>query len=156
MTDTTILALTGMGIPPYSARGLTQTLGHIDGAVQQRRTINGTLTDISDSLFQKYNSTISGSDQQPPALEGKWPGLILTVDCMVELAITGEVGYDTTDEPTTTEGSPFDRPVVPGSVRHETGFTFYRPRLTMMVTGFTVTKDEWGAAVDWSLALEEV
>lgn len=30
-----------------------------------------------------------------------------------------------------------------------------RPTLTMMVTGFTISTDEWGATVSWSMDLEE-
>lgn len=149
MPDNTVLVLTGMGVPPYSARGLQQSLTHIDGAVSMRRTINGALLDIADPLFRKYKSDVTGSDQQPPALEGIWPGLTLTVRCIVELSVAGEAGT------TTTEGE-FAREAVPGSVRHDSGFTFYRPILTMKVTGFTVNKDEWGAVIDWTLNMEEV
>lgn len=145
LTEITELRLTGMGIPPYSARGLTQSLTPIQGAGQMRRTVNGNLRDIADPLFRKYQSGISGADQEPPAIEGIWPGMVLTVDCVTELAFEGE--------PST---GGFVRPAVPDSVREANGFTFYRPRLTMLVTGFNVSRDEWEATISWSLALEEV
>ena len=39
--------------------------------------------------------------------------------------------------------------------RTDAGFIFYRPRLSMRVVSFEVERDEWGAAVAWSMALEE-
>lgn len=150
--ESTILVLSGMGIPPYSARGLQQTLTHIEQAAGLRRTVNGSLVDLSDPAFRKYASTITGSDIDPPALESAWPGLVLTVDCIPELATPSNTETETGTE---TE-QVFDRTAVPGSVREEAGFTFYRPRLSMRVTGFNINRDEWGAVTDWTLQLEEV
>jgi len=142
MTDaTTLLVISGMGVPPYSARGLSQTLTPIPASQQMRRTVNGELLDISSPLFRKYASSISCTDQQAPALEGIWPGQVLTVDCVAELAY-----------PTMT-GSP-ERTVV--ASREEGAWTFYRPRLVMMVTGFQTQTDEYQAVVAWQLDLEEV
>lgn len=140
MTDT-LLVLSGMGVAPYSARALTQTLQPIAQAAQQRRTVNGALVDVSASQFQKYRSTITCTDQASPALEGVWPGAELVVDCVAELS------YETMT------GAPA-REVV--ASREADGFTFYRPRLTMLVTDFSVQTDEWGASVGWTLGLEEV
>lgn len=140
---TTVLVLDGMGVPPYSARGIKQTLAPISAAQQVRRTVNGELLDFSSSQFRKYQSTITCTDQQAPALNGIWPGQVLTVDCIFELA------YETM-----TGGA--DRTVVPGSSREEDDFTFYRPRLTMRVILFETNKDEYGADCGWTLELEEV
>jgi len=38
-------------VPPYSARGLTQTLTPIAAAANMRRTINGELLDLSAGQF---------------------------------------------------------------------------------------------------------
>jgi hypothetical protein len=141
MSDDTLLVLAGVGIPAYSARGLSQQLEPIDGAANMRRTINGALNDLSVVQFRKYRSTISCSDQEPPAVDGVWPGRVVTVDCVAELSYP--VG-----------GTP-QRPVVAGSERIEGDFTFYRPQLTMLVTGFSVQRDEWGAEVQWQMELEE-
>lgn len=141
MTDTTILRLEGMGVPPYSARGLTQSLEPIQGAGQVRRTVNGTLVDFSGSQFRKYKSTISCNDQQAPALEGIWPGMTLTVYCVAEL------GYETST------GGP-SRPVA--SSRTDGDYTFYAPILEMKVMNFSETRDEYGSQVQWTLELEEV
>lgn len=149
MTDT-ILTLTGMGIPDYSARGLTQTLTPIGASVVMHRTVNGELVDVSPEQMRKYQSAISGDDQEPPALEGIWPGMQLTVGCMVELARQGG------ETETETGTDALERPAVAGSIRYAGGFVFYRPVLTMLVIGFSVERDEWGAAISWSLQLEEV
>ena len=138
----TVLRLTGMGIPPYSARGLSQTLTPVPASQQLRRTINGTLVDFSSSQFRKFQSTISGDDQQPPALNAVWPGTELIVDCISELAYESSTG------------SP-DRQEVAGSIRYEGIFTFYRPQLTMKVVNFSTNSDEFGAQISWSLDLEE-
>ena len=141
MSDT-ILVLTGIGIPAYSARGLTQVLQPIEAAGSQRRTVNGTLVDLSLAQFRKYRSTIRCSDMEAPALDGIWPGHMVTVDCVVELSYPSA-------------GSP-DRTPVTGSVRSEGGFIFYRPQLTMQVIGLSIEKNEWGAVTGWTLELEEV
>lgn len=139
----TILVLAGVGIPLYSARGLTQSLDPIGAAAFTARTINGELMDLSAAQFRKYKSTISGTDQRPPAVDGKWPGQIVTVDCVAELAYL------------TSSGSPA-RPVVSGSSHTEGAFTLYRPQLVMMILGFTMAKEEWAANVPWQIDLEEI
>jgi hypothetical protein len=154
----TVLSITGIGFPPYSARGLTQTLVHIGQAAQLRRTVNGELVDISDPLMRKYASTIAGSDQEPPALDGIWPGLEVTVQCIQELALVDN-DVPTDFEETTEVEAPTDlglgRPYVEGSVRRSNGYLFYRPILTMLVTAFDCDRDEWGAAQRFRISLEE-
>lgn len=140
----TLLALTGIGVPPYSARGLHQTLQPISGSTQLRRTVNGVLADVGDPLFRKYASTITGNDIDPPAIDGVWGGLQLTVDCIAELSVA-----ESTDPV-------FGRPLASAPARSEAGFLFYRPRLVMLVTDFNVNRDEWGDATSWTLNLEEV
>lgn len=142
LSDSTLLVITGLGIPEWSARGLRQTLRPIGQAEAQARTINGTLVDVAETQFQKYRSTIRCSDQQPLAFDAVWPGKTLTVDCVSELAyLTG--------------GSPA-KTVVSGSSRVDGLFTFYRPRLTMLMTDFRSNTDEWEGEVGWTLELEEV
>ena len=138
-----VLTLSGIGVPPYSARGASQTLEPIGSSQQLRRTINGELIDISRAEFRKYRSTISCVDQQPPAIDGVWPGRVLTVGCISELSYL------------TAGGAP-SRNIVAGSSRTEGDYTFYRPSLTMRVVSFSQDTDEYGAEVSWSLQLEEV
>lgn len=134
-----------IGIPPYSCRNATQTLGPIAQTKQTRRTLNGAMRDISQPEFRKYGSVISCTDQSSPALAGVWPGRVVMVDCTVEL------GYRTLD------GDPTPRTAVPGSTRVEGEFTFYKPRLEMMITDLApVSRNEWSADVTWAITLEEV
>lgn len=140
----TVLRMVGVGVPPYSARGLKQTLAPIDQATNLRRTVNGALKDISFSGFRKYKTTISGTDQRPPNFDGRWPGLTVTVDCIAELSFTPD------------EGDTRQRTAVPGSEHTEGAHTVYRPRLTMKITALSIDEDEYGAQISWSLDLEEV
>lgn len=139
---TTLLSLSGAGLPDYAARGLTQTLTPITAGRQIVRDINGGLHDWSNSSFFKYASVITGADIDPPALDGIWPGLLLNVCCICELAYL-------------TSGGTAQRNVVSGSSRVSGPYTFYRPLLTMRILNFSTSTDEYGAAVSWSLELEE-
>jgi hypothetical protein len=137
----TLLVISGAGLPPYSARGLTQSLGFIQQAVQQRRTINGKMLDLSLEQFRLFTSTISGADQRPPF--AYVPGTVVTVDCLSYLAFK------------TSGGSP-ERDRVPGSDKVEGAWTYYRPRLQMMCGPISISEEEWVAGVSWSMTLEEL
>lgn len=141
--SSTLLDLGAIALSDYATRGLTQTLEPIAASSQMRRTVNGALADISASQFRKYQSTVACRDQVPPALDGIWPGQSLTVKCMAELSYV------------TSGGSPA-RSVVSGSSRTEGSFTYYRPEMSMRVVQFNIDTDEWGAAVGWSLELQEI
>lgn len=146
MTDT-LLAISVLGVPRYSARGLTQTLDTKSSGSQTdnsvlRRTVNGHLVNLSPPQMQKYSSVISCTDHRVPAVDGVWPGLLVEVDCVAELSYLTAVG---------TPG----RVPVPGSSRVEGDYTFYRPRMTMMVVDHNISYDEWGSMVSWQLTLEE-
>jgi len=140
MTTPTLLIIDEIGVPLYSARGLTQTLAPIQQASQVKRTVNGDLMDIGDSNFRKFASTISCNDRRAPA--SVWPGTTVTVDCVAELNYL------------TATGSP-ERAVVTGSEYTEGDFTFYRPRIIFKVMSNTQQTDEYGARVGWQLDLEE-
>lgn len=141
MANETVLVLAGVGVSPYSARGLTQQLEPIPAASNVLRTINGGLLNLSRPQFQKYHTVITGNDQNPPAVDGVWPGREITVDCISELSYP--VG-----------GTP-QRDVVAGSSYTEGDFVIYRPRLIFRVINFTTTKDEYGAVTSWSLEAVE-
>src|SRR5215467_5923073 len=114
----TMLVISVMGVPLYSARGLSQTLESIDASKNMRRTINGQLVNVAHPQFQKWKSKITCTDMRTPALDGMAAGMTVTVDCVATLAYP--VG-----------GSP-SRTMVPGSSWTEGNFVFYRPRLTML------------------------
>lgn len=140
---TTALEIAPLGVPPYSIRGAVEDLQPIDAAAVYRRTINGVLVDLGHDQFHKFKLTISCTDQQPPALDGVWPGQEVTVYCITELCFP------------TLSGSPARYPVS-GSQREEGAFTFYRPVLDMIITAFTQSKDEYSADISWSIELEEI
>jgi hypothetical protein len=142
MSDT-LLAISGPGVGPYSARGLTQTLDPIPQALQQRRNVNGALRDLSIPEFRKYKSTVSCNDTLPPAFDGWMPGLPVTVDCVAELSYK------------TIGGTP-SRAVVPGSEFVEGEYTYYRPRLNMMTGELTMQRDEYQRVVAWTATFEEI
>jgi hypothetical protein len=141
MAADTLLVITGVGLPSWSARGLNQTLAPIEASAQMRRTVNGELLDISYLPFQKYGSKITCDDLRIPAIDGVWPGDEVTVECVAELS------YPT--------GGTAQRPAVPGSSRTEGGFVFYRPILVMLVKNIETQTDEWGATMQWTIDCEE-
>ncbi len=142
-TTLTVLVLEGMGIPQYSTRGASQKLTPIaQASANIYRDVNGDLQAAGGTQFRKYASQISCTDQRPLSSNGVWPGQLVTVSCIQELSY-----------PTAT-GSP-ERDVVAGSSYVEGAFTFYRPQLDMMVLGYELTTDEYGAIVGWTLDLEE-
>lgn len=138
-----VLVITGINCPTYAIRGATQTLTPIGASVNMRRTVNGTLVNLADTQFEKYASTITCTDQAAPSLDGIWPGETVTVQCIARLSYA-------------TSGGSATRTVVSGSTEVDGATTFYRPQLTMMVTGYEVLEDEYGAEVGWTLTLEEV
>lgn len=137
-----ILTISVLGVPLYSARGLTQTLDPIAAASVQERSINGTLTNLAPTGFQKYATKITCTDVNGPAIDGIWPGQTVTIECVRRL--TYPLG-----------GSP-SRPVVSGSSVTEGNFVSYRPSLTMMIIAITTQEDEWNRSVQWEIDAEEV
>jgi len=132
--------------PPYSARGLKGTLAPIalaQGDDKLARTVNGTLIDISAPQMRKYRLEAAGDDMDPPAFDGLWVGMVVLVYSHVEIGRH------------TASGSP-ERTPVPGSVRTDGAWTFYRPQLTMRVVDLQIERAEWEDKVTWSLSLEEV
>lgn len=140
----TLLTLSGFGVVPYSTRGASQTLEPIQqAAANVYRDVNGVLRVTGGTQFQKYKSTISCTDQRPFAVDGIWPGKLVTVGCVATLAYL-------------TSGGSAQRTAVSGSSFTEGSYTFYRPSLNMMVVGFSIQEDEYGAEIGWQMELEEV
>lgn len=140
MPTLTNLVISGVGVAPYSARGLKQSLAPIQQATVLMRTVNGILDDLGDDAFKKFASTITGRDQlAPPHV---WPGLQIDVSCIAELCYL------------TASGTP-EREVVAGSSRVEGDYTYYRPKITFRVVSLDPSWDEYDADVSWTLSLEE-
>tara|TARA_R110000782_G_scaffold30776_3_gene76365 strand:+ start:6232 stop:6648 length:417 start_codon:yes stop_codon:yes gene_type:complete len=135
------LVIAGIGMPPAAIRGVTQTLEPISASMNMARTVNGSMIDLSAPEFRKYSSKIQCADQIPPALSGVWPGAVVTVDCIADLSFLTATGSA-------------ERPIVESWI--EGDYTIYRPRLSMMVVAFDLSKDEWQASTGWSLELEEI
>lgn len=146
-----ILSINGIDLPPASARGITQSLEHIEQAAYMERTIDGELDDLSLPQFRKYRSTIRGVTPHTPALDGIWPGQQVVVDCIKELSYRVPEGEDAEE----TLGDNAQRTPVPGSLRILAGFVRYRPRLTMRVRSITTDRDEWAGTESWTVDLEE-
>lgn len=140
----TLLTISGLGGFQYQARNLTQTLNLISEATDNERSVNGTLINLANPIFQKYKSKITCTDVDAPPLDGLWPGTEVTVDCAVLLC------YQTGNP-----GSP-GREGVSGSFYTQGNFTFYRPTLNMLVTSFSENWEEWKGDMGWTLDLEEV
>lgn len=144
--DISLPGIAGPDVPPYAARGLQGTLRPIDmaqGPDKLRRTVNGTLVDVSAPQMRKYQLEITGNDQQPPALDGIWPGMQVSVYSNVEVAYHTATGMA-------------ERPAVPGSVRVEGDWTFYCPAFEMRAQEWQIERSEWEQAVTWGLTLVEV
>jgi hypothetical protein len=137
------LVLSGVGVPPYSVRGINTTIEPIGGAADMRRTINGALVDLSQAQFRKLAVTISCNDQQPPACDGVWPGRTVTVNLPHEMCYL------------TAGGSPSRTPVA-GTSRVEGDFTLYQPQIVCKVVEWTDSNEEWQGQHSWSMRLEEV
>lgn len=143
MSDDTLLDISAPGIVPFSARGATHTMEPIAASIHLERDVNGTMVDLSIPAMRKYKSKITCTDMNVPAFGGLWPGAVITVDCAFELAyLTSQPAFKERNE-------------VPGSVRIDGDYTFYRPRLTMVVMPFNNSFDEWQANNGWELELEE-
>jgi len=133
----------GIVLPLYSARGITQTLETIDGAMFQARTVNAELVDLAVPRFRKFKSVISANDQRPPSRDDIWPGRVVAVGCAYLLSYP------------TIGGTP-SRAVLTGSDFVEGNFTFYQPLITFMIGKATGSFDEWQSGYQWSIPLEEV
>jgi hypothetical protein len=134
------------GVNPYSARGLKGTLSPVAAARgddKLRRTVNGALISIAAPQMRKYRLEVQGSDTAPPALDGLWVGMGVTVNSHVELAYL-------------TSSVTASRVAVPGSERFDGRFTYYCPQFYMLVVEYQIEREEWGAVYGWSMALEEV
>lgn len=141
--DFTLLRISGAEVPPFSARGLTQTLEPIEAASKLERAVNGQIVDFAIPAMRKYRSRISCNDLNVPAIGGLWPGVQVQVECVAELSF-----------PTGTPALQ-ERTAVTGSVRTEGNWTFYRPVLDMVCIGWNISEDEYGASVSWSYDFEE-
>lgn len=91
-TPPTLLSIDNIDLGDYSARGLTMTLTPIASAQGLRRSVNGTLLDLTAPQFQKFAASISCTDQEAPALTNVWQGMPVTVTCIPNLGASNQTG----------------------------------------------------------------
>jgi hypothetical protein len=140
----TLLIMSGIGVPLYSARGLVQTLTPVQEVKPPpRRTVNGELVYLGLSQMRKYESIITCTDQHAPAFGGLWPGEVVLVNCVAELAYENITGVGP------------ERTVVPGSSREQGNFIYYRPQISFMVVDFAMGHAEYSHDYQWQLTLRE-
>lgn len=168
MTTETNLVLGDLIIPIGSGRGITQSIEPVDNG-ELRRTVNGTLVDLTRDENRKFKSTISCSDQKTPSLAGIWKGMSLEVSSIALIRqLVSPAALTATLIRDYVVGTVFGRDIngakiTPTSV---SGFlaTFpfnvvmveFYPKLTMLVDSISVETDEYGASQSWTIGLEEV
>jgi hypothetical protein len=136
----TVLVITGIGLPPFSARGVTQTFATLPGSFE--RTVNGKLVSTSArEQVEKYTTTLTFNDTESPSLDGIFEGKRVIVDWIREFSYA-------------TGGSPA-REVVEDSEHIEGDVTWYRPRMTMLVKAVSGSTPEWDGMSPAQLDLEE-
>lgn len=142
-----LLTISVMGVTRFQMRNLTQTLEIASEATQMERTINGVMINLSPPQFQKYTTKISiPNEVEAPPIDGIFPGLIVVMQCAVQLVFPLSGGVI----------SGPNRPVVSGSYYTANGYGFYRPELTMMIRTISEKFDEWGAKVSTDISADEV
>ncbi len=92
MPSTSVLSISGISLGDYSVRGLTMTLTPIPSQNGLRRSIEGTLLDLTSPQFHKYAATISCTDHEAPPLTDIWQGTVVTVTCVPELGPENDTG----------------------------------------------------------------
>jgi hypothetical protein len=136
----------GPWLPPYSARGATQTLDVILGGSALgsliQRDVNANLIDMTSSQFRKFQTVITCRDSETPGLDAAWLGAKVTIACAAELAYP--VG-----------GSPSRTPVS-GSTRQQGNTMFYRPILSCMVFDLKNSFDEYSCRYSYTISAQEV
>lgn len=134
LSDLTLLELTrtggGFELGEFAAGGIKMQMGPIQGAADMRRDVNGNMVNIKAGVtaFRKYKFTISSEDVASPGF------------AMVGMARTALWPGDEVTLITIPElGAP-----------EQQTYT-----ALVMDPGWSVTTDEWGAIVGWSLELEQ-
>lgn len=141
-TNPTLLTLDPITVPPYSARGIVQTLDPIPQSFNGAYTVDGELLNLSSPTMRKFRSVITCRDLDGPALSGVWPGDIVTVGCIVERRFITATGAA-------------DRPMVAGSLRTEGIYSYFRPLLVMKITTYTEAIEEYPGYINWQMELLE-
>jgi len=172
----TVLTMTGVGLPPFSARGCLQALAPIQTG-ELRRTINGDLCYTGKTQHHKFSSKIICRDKAPLSFNHLWIGAKVNVGCiqpiiqefigdgktkefslirpMIEHSLTLE---NVEDAEVIYKAKASEQKVALDEVPAigEKILVRYRPRLKMCITHFGFDRDEWGLSQKWEVHLEEL
>ena len=157
--------------PPASARGIQTSLTPIDSG-DLRRTVNGTLVDLTREELRKYRLSLSADGQALPAAAGLWRGMRCTVT--PPITWTAQVGAGDTSVA-------FQRPAASArmfdavtleelaepsiaqdalsaafSAANNPAWIEYQPTFEALLTFRSDAADEWEASATWALEFEEV
>lgn len=167
----TELKISGVGFPPFSARGCVQTLVPLK-TQSFHRTINGELLYLGGQGFHKFSSTLVCQDLGTFSSQMFCVGQEVEVACIQRLwqPFNGHL-----DEQDIT----LLRPAVPGSLiakddalrgvemtiisdtrvrlcSGEAGHISYCPKLKMRIREFSLKTHEWENKNGWVMVLEEI
>jgi len=168
MTDETNLKIGNLVIPAGSGRGITQSINLVDSG-DLRRTVNGTLIDLTRDENRKYTSTISASDQKTPSLAGIWKGMELIIESISTIRqLVNPASNSATMIRDYVVGTVYGRDIngvkiLPTSIiglianfPSNIVMVEYCPKLTMLVSDISIDSDEYEATQSWTIDLEEV
>ncbi|MBM3605046.1 MAG: hypothetical protein FJX25_09890 [Alphaproteobacteria bacterium] len=126
--------------PDKSALFIKTSIAPIEGAVKFRRTVNGTLVNMSNPAFNKWIVSVSGTDKILPALADVPPG----AQAMLYLpTVVREAGPLPRRQP------------VPGSLISSPQGIEYRPIVYGAIIINPMSDTEWMSDVEWSFDVEE-
>lgn len=137
----------GLALPPYSARGVKCNFEQVEGN-DPVQACSGVMIDMSHEQFDKLKVTLTCTDVRTPLMNKAWKGQVVTIDCPSERGFATATGQQ-------------DRPAVPDAygagldTRVDGANTFYRPRLTCMITEVTHGFDEYPANYSWQIVAIE-
>ena len=93
VTFGTILKLDGLGIPPFSAHELSQSIEEDDSQGEFERDINNNLVDLSPPWDRKkLKISVTCQDVNPPAFNGSPRGKAVTLESVAEFAFLTSEG----------------------------------------------------------------
>jgi hypothetical protein len=172
MSDT-VLTLSLAGFPPLGLPLVEQELRPI-AQHATRRTVNGALQDSGWSGWQKFETVITCELPLPPALGGIWPGMAVTVGCVLPLCeqLSGATSKTLAKTPVAGSvyavdglGNPIAVTGLTGRLLTLASFSgtasiTYRPSLSMRVVDLRLTTKEAPRgsrnAGGWRLELSEI
>lgn len=128
--------------PDRSALFVKTSITKIEGATRYRRTVNGSLVNLSNPHFDKRMVSVSGTDKILPALAAIPSGSSVILHAAT---VVREVGAAPSKE------------FVPGSVWVAPGGTYveYRPIIRGRIDVQPMTETEWRSDADWSFEVLE-